>query len=101
MVPSWSFTGWMGIAGEGAGVIGDIDDVADLPVGAGVTYTAIGEVPSPFIGVLTVDGSATPPDFITDSDPSDNTASAEVRSFRIFSDGFESGDTTLWSVTVP
>ena len=100
-----SGVGWICV-GSGGGTCsnegsGDIGDVAGLPVGSAVAYTAIGAVPDPFVGVLSVEGLANPPDFIIDSDPSDNAATAEIRSFRIFGDGFESGDTSAWSVTVP
>jgi hypothetical protein len=80
---------------------GDIDDAADLPAGASVTYTAVGAVPDPFVGILTVHGEAVAPAWITDTVPGDNSASAEIRSLRIFEDGFESGDTSVWSVTGP
>jgi hypothetical protein len=97
--------GWICV-GSAGGVCtnqgsGDIADLAGLPVAATVTYTAIGALPDPFVGVLTVNGSAIPPGFVTDPDPGDNDASAEIRSVRIFDDGFESGDTSLWSATVP
>jgi hypothetical protein len=97
--------GWICVGSNG-GVCsnegtGDIDDAADLPVGSSVTYTAIGAVPDPFVGILTIDGEAMAPAWITDNAPGDNAAFAEIRSLRVFEDGFESGDTSAWSITEP
>ncbi len=97
--------GWICV-GAGGGTCsldgsGDIADLADLPVGGSVTYTAIGALPDPFTGVLVVDGMADLPDYLVDANPSDNEAEAEIRSVRIFDDGFESGDNSAWSGTMP
>ena len=97
--------GWICV-GAGGGTCsldgsGDIDDLADLPVGGSVTYTAIGAVPDPFTGVLVVEGMADLPDYLVDANPSDNEAEADIRSVRIFDDGFESGDTSEWSGIMP
>jgi hypothetical protein len=80
---------------------GDIADLADLPAGASVVYTAMGQVPDPFVGILSVAGSVAPPSYVSDPDPSDNSGTAEIRSLSIFEDGFESGDTAAWSSAVP
>jgi hypothetical protein len=80
---------------------GDIDDSPMLPAGATVTYTAAATAPDPFAGLLTVSGSVTLPPFVVDPDPSDNAATAVIRSVTIFEDDFESGDTAAWSGTVP
>ena len=97
--------GWICV-GSGGGTCspdgsGDIDDLADLPAGGSVTYTAIGALPDPFTGVLVVDGVAGLPEYLVDTNPSDNETEAEIRSIRVFDDGFESGDTSVWPETMP
>ena len=92
-------------AGSGGGVCnasgtGDIDESADLPVGGSVVYTASGNAPDPFTGSLTVTASAATPAGVTDTDLENNQAEGNVIAVHIFSDGFESGDTSAWSTTV-
>jgi len=84
----------------GASGAGDIDETADLPVGASVVYTATGAVPDPFTGSITVAASAVTPGDVTDPDLENNEAEGDVIAVRIFSDGFESGDTSAWSETI-
>jgi hypothetical protein len=92
-------------AGSGGGVCsasgtGDIDETVDLPVGASVVYSASGNVPDPFASSITVTASAATPAGITDTDLENNQAEGDVIAVHIFSDGFESGDTSAWSTTV-
>jgi hypothetical protein len=96
--------GWT-CAGSGGGVCGasgtgDIDETVDLPVGGSVVYTASGTLPDPFTSSITVTASAATPEGITDPDLENNDAEGDVVAVHIFSDGFESGDTSAWSTTV-
>ncbi len=96
--------GWT-CAGSGGGVCsasgtGDIDETVDLPVGGSVVYTASGTLPDPFTSSITVTASAATPEGITDPDLENNDAQGDVVAVHIFSDGFESGDTSAWSATV-
>ena len=44
----------------------------------------------------------TNPGGVIELDPADNTATdSDIISNELFADGFESGDTTAWSATVP
>ncbi len=92
-------------AGSGGGVcsasgIGDIGETADLPVGGSVVYSATGTLPDPFTSSITVTASAATPAGVTDPDLENNEAEGDVIAVHIFSDGFESGDTSAWSATV-
>ncbi len=97
-------TAWT-CAGSGGGVCaasgsGDVDELVDLPAGAMVTFSATATAPDPLTEILPVDAAVTPPAGWTDTDPADNTATADVRPRDIFADGFESGETTAWTTTV-
>ncbi len=96
--------GWT-CAGSGGGVCsasgtGDIDETVDLPVGGSVVYTASGTLPDPFTSSITVTASAATPVGVTDPDAGNNDAEGHVIAVHIFSDGFETGNTSAWSTTV-
>lgn len=79
-----------------------INDTVSLPPGATITYTAVCDIgasaPSSLFNtaVISIGGGAVDPDlsnnFDTDKDP--------VTNHTIFADGFESGDTSAWSITI-
>ncbi len=86
-------------------ITGDIDDSVDIPAGDSVIYLATCDVDVAATGVLTNTATVTPPAGLPDPNPSDN-SSTDVNTLHlpngeIFSDGFESGDTSAWSSSVP
>lgn len=103
---SWNCSPSVGAACTAAGT-GDIDDLADLPAGGGVTYLATCTVAA-FAGqcsntaeVMAASGSSgvVDPNLLNN----DATDSDEVIGLAdlVFADGFESGGTATWSVVAP
>jgi len=84
-------------------VDGDISDSIDLFAGSSATYTATCTVdPAASFEVLSNTATITVPGGVTDPDPGNNTATDQDSGVEmIFADGFESGDTSAWSNTVP
>ena len=74
---SWTCTGTDGGLCTAAGS-GDVNDVADLPVGASVVYTVGGSVPDPFAGALEVSASVTPAEGFTDPETDNNMGAADM-----------------------
>lgn len=96
---------WTCVATNGtcaAAGVADISDLVDLLAGGSLVYTIDGSVidlaPGP-----SVSASATvaPPPGVTDPVASNDAGIANVVIPSIFIDGFESGDTSAWSATVP
>lgn len=94
--------------GSGGGVctpagVGNLVDVAGLPNGGSVVYTATGMVSPDATGTIDNIANVVVTD-VTDPDPGNNSAtdSDTVGAPPLpFADGFESGDTSAWSLTVP
>ena len=83
-------------------VAGDIADSVDLFAGSSATYTATCTVdPDVSFGLLSNTATITEPAGVTDPDPGDNAATDLDLGNIVFTDGFESGDTTEWSKTTP
>ncbi len=99
---SWTCTGTGGGSCAAAGT-GDISESVGLPAGASVTFTATAIV-DPGASVPTLFNTATVvcPAGVLERSPSDNsdTDTDTLLQSMIFNDGFESGDTSAWSVTV-
>jgi uncharacterized repeat protein (TIGR01451 family) len=89
-----------GTCGSSSGV-GDIVMTVDLPPGTWVEITAsavIVSVPGPgLLNTVTI----TVPAGVTETDPSDNSASDLDAECPLFEDDFESGDLSSWSLAVP
>ena len=68
---------------------GDIDDLADLPMGTQVVYTLTAVVDSGLIGQLSNTATVETPLGITDPNLSNNTSTDISATGAIFSDGFE------------
>jgi len=98
---SWTCVGSSGGVCAASGS-GDIAESVDLPAGAAVTFTAITDVvATPPAEVSNTATLATPAGF-EDPDTGNNAATdvtAVVSGTDIFSDGFESGDTSAWSAS--
>jgi uncharacterized repeat protein (TIGR01451 family) len=98
---------WICATAEGAlctggPVEGDIADSVDLPAGSSVTYTANCTVdPTAEYTAVANTATVTTPAGVTDPEPGNNTATDVDLGPAIFMDGFESGDTSAWSSTVP
>ncbi len=97
---SWTCTASLGASCTASGV-GDISDLIDLDAGAMVTYIVVGtyEPPTgvePLINTASV--TVPPGDDGADNTSTDRTLSALLL---IHTDGFESGDLSAWSMTIP
>lgn len=68
-------------------------------MGASVVYTAAVSAPGPFFGRYPVGALVSAPAGVVDTDLDNNSADGEILAVEIFSDGFESGDTSAWSGT--
>ncbi len=81
---------------------GDLTDTVDLASGTSVEYSATCTVAASS-GSCVNTATVTAPAGWTDPSPGNNSATDtdQVLSVAIFSDGFESGDTSKWSSTVP
>ncbi len=101
---TWSCTPEPGsTCDETADSTAPIDDVVTIPVGSFVTYVANGTVdPDTTSTEVTNSATVTEPAGSTDPDPGNNEAS-DTDAIRelVFADGFESGDTSAWSTTIP
>ena len=94
--------------GSGGGVCapggaGNLVDVAVLPFGGSVVYTATGTVSPDASGTIDNTANVAVTD-VTDPDLGNNSATDSDTVFvdpMPFADGFESGDTSAWSATVP
>ncbi len=94
-----------GLAGGicGAGGPGDIADAVDLPPAGMVIYTATGTVVKSDLGAtITNTAIVTCPEDVFERNPTDNQATDVDLLLEVaFEDGFESGDISAWSATVP
>ena len=99
----WSCAPAGGALCTGGPVAGDLIDSADLFAGSSATYTATCTVdPGANFGALSNTATVAAPAGVTDPDLTDNAATdVDLGTAMIFADGFESGDTTAWSSTVP
>jgi uncharacterized repeat protein (TIGR01451 family) len=98
---SWTCTPAGGASCTASGN-GDIDDSADLPVGASAVYSAHATIDSGASGVLINTASVTVPAGFDDLDLTDNSHSdSNPLELPVFCDGFESGTTAAWSSVVP
>ncbi len=70
---TWSCVGAGGASCSGTGS-GDISDSATLPVGGSVVYTASGTVAASGFGTISNTATVAPPAGVTETDPSDNSA---------------------------
>ena len=83
-------------------VVGNVNENANLPVGGSVTYTASCTVSPSATGTLTNTATATVNGGGSDPNPANNSATdTSALSNELFLDGFESGDSSAWSSTVP
>ena len=83
-------------------VVGNVNENANLPVGGSATYTASCTLSLSATGNLVNTATATVGGGATDPNTADNSATdTDTIGNTIFNDGFESGDTLLWSATVP
>jgi hypothetical protein len=81
---------------------GDIADTVDLTAGGSLVYTLDGTVPDQAPGpFVTAAASVTPPAGVTDPVASNDSALQESLIPSIFLDGFETGDTSRWSLALP
>jgi uncharacterized repeat protein (TIGR01451 family) len=93
--------------GSGGGICtpngaGDIMDTVTVPPGGMLEYMATGTVDPGAMGPLVNTATVAPASGVTDTDPGNNSATdSNAVGLDIFADGFESGDTSAWSVTVP
>ncbi|MEE8523584.1 MAG: DUF11 domain-containing protein, partial [Thermoanaerobaculia bacterium] len=82
-------------------IAGDINEQVNVLVGGVVTFTATGTV-DPSTVSTTLENTATVTELLGSLDPNlaDN-SSTDIDDIGIFADGFESGDTSFWSIVVP
>lgn len=97
---SWTCSGSGGGTCTASGS-GDIGDTAGLPVGGSVTYTAVCSVSLAASGTLS--NTATVSSGISDPNGANDSATDidTILGIDVFSDGFESGDFSAWSVVSP
>lgn len=98
---SWTCEADPGAACPAANGNGDLAGTVDLPVGATVAITGTATAPTPFNGIFAGGSQTAPPAGGFDPTADNNSIDFEVRSVRIFEDGFESSDTSAWSDTIP
>jgi hypothetical protein len=81
---------------------GDLEDFVDLLPGGSVIYTAVGTVAEGAVGSLETTAVIEVPAGLADPDLSNNvsTVTTRVPEPALFRNGFESGDTSGWSVVV-
>lgn len=82
---------------------GDIDDEVDLPVGASVRYDLSCTFQPGAVGAVINNVAVTVPAGFTELDASDDTASDLTydSAVVIFTDGFESGNVSAWTMVMP
>ena len=95
---TWTCTGSGTATCESPSGSGDLAQTVDLLAGETITVEAQATATNPYRGILGLSAAAS--NVLADPDPSDDTAAAEIRSLTIFTDGFESGDTSAWSTTM-
>ncbi|MEO8196260.1 MAG: Calx-beta domain-containing protein [Thermoanaerobaculia bacterium] len=96
---NWTCVGSSGGTCTAAGS-GNINESVGLPVGGSVTFTAVCAVSPSATGTLS--NTATVSSAAVDPNTANNSATdTDTISNVIFIDGFETGDTSLWSVSVP
>ncbi|HEX9736051.1 MAG TPA: hypothetical protein VGG06_29155 [Thermoanaerobaculia bacterium] len=98
---SWTCAGTGGASCTAAGA-GHVNDTVNVPAGAGVTYTLKATIVPGATGNLVNTATVTKPASVTDPNGANDSASDTdvLVVSRIFSDGFESGDTSAWSSVV-
>jgi uncharacterized repeat protein (TIGR01451 family) len=93
--PLWTCEGEAGASCPEAAGAGDIDALADLPLGGRLVYTIVGQIDAeaelPMVNEALV--TTTADGFTRDPDTDNNAASAAVLSEAIFNDGFEAAPT--------
>jgi hypothetical protein len=101
-VTSWSCTpSGSALCGAASGS-GPLSDSPSIPVGDGVTYSVNGNVSASASGVLVYTVSSVPAPGVVDPVPSnDSDSDVNALELPIFCDGFESGDDTAWSSSIP
>ena len=96
---------WTCVASGGActaGGVGDVADLIDLAPGGSAVYTLSGVVPDEAPGPeIEATASVTAPVGVFDPVSANDSASAGIRILSIFLDGFETGDASRWSSSVP
>jgi uncharacterized repeat protein (TIGR01451 family) len=98
---SWTCTGSGGASCTASGA-GDIADSVDLPAGASVTYTAKAVLDAVASGTLLNTATVECPASVTELEPADNTdTDSDTVVEVLFADGFDSSNTSAWSLTVP
>lgn len=96
---NWSSVAAGGASGNGSGS-GNIGETLDLPTGASVTYTAECAVDIAASEILSTSASLSAA--ATDPNGANNAAADDTAVLEpLFEDGFESGDFTAWSSSVP
>ncbi len=98
---TWTCTASAGASCAAAGA-GNLDQLVDLPVGGAVVFELRGIVLAAASGPIVNTAEVSPPAGAGDPDPGDDVASATILPAEpLFADGFESGDTSGWTLTVP
>jgi len=98
---SWTCSGAGGASCTASGS-GDISDTVGLPAGGSVTYTATATLDPGAAGALANSVTVEVPAGVAERNPADNSATdTDTVEQTLFADGFESGDTSAWSVVVP
>ena len=96
---NWTCVGSGGGTCAAAGS-GNINQSVNLPAGASVTFTAVCAISPTATGTL--ENTAAIGVGVNDPNPANNTATdIDALSNELLVDGFESGDTSQWSATVP
>lgn len=100
---SWTCDATGGGTCENASGSGDIRETVSLPAGASLTFTATAVVDEEAVGTLTNTAKVEAPEGAWDPTQANDTATDVdvIRTPHVFSDGFESGDTSAWSLAVP
>ena len=96
---------WTCVATNGACTAngaGDVADTADILAGGNLVYTISGTVPDEAVGpYITASATVAAPVGTFDPVSSNDTATARVKILSIFLDGFETGDTSRWTLDFP
>lgn len=87
-----------GAAGNTTAGSGNLAEILQLPTGGKVTYSFQCGVPVGTTGNLVATATVTPS--VVEAFPADNSATESTAS-ALFLDGFESGSTSAWSLTLP
>ena len=92
---------WLDTVEPAAAGSGNINNIVNLPAGGSVTYTVSCTISAGDTGTIVNTATVAAGAGVTDPAPGNNSATDTDTLPKIFFDGFETGDTSLWSFRQP